>query len=162
MNERFTDSGMWKIPSNVEEVPIDEDNREKLTITEEHCEKGASLMDKDHLFHGKPGIKLGFRRSNGEEGEFVVSPFLHDTEKMGIKGTIVNGEKVELICPSCGKPFPVLAECDRCEEGEMVLVQCNSSSDVINAVSFCNVFGCPNAMFINADRVIRGIEKNIL
>ena len=162
MSERFTDSGMWKIPTNVEEIPDNPENREKLTIREVRCADGSSLMDSDHPFDGEPGIKLGFRRPNGEQGFFVVSPFLHDTRKLALEGTIVEGEKVELFCPACGEAFPVLAACDRCGDGEMVLIHCGSSNDVVDAVSFCNVFGCPNAMFIQADRVIRGIEKTIL
>jgi hypothetical protein len=162
MSERFTDSGMLKIPTHVEEIPDTEENREKLTIKDARCLEGNSLMDPEHSFEGKPGIKLGFRRPNGEEGLFVVSPFLHDTRKTAISGTIVEGEKVTLFCPSCGKTFPILAACDRCKEGEMVLIHCGDSRNVTDAVSFCNVFGCPNAMFVMADRVIRGIEKNIL
>jgi len=160
MSERFTDSGMWKIPTRVEEVEDTEDNLQEITITAAFCSNGHSLLDNEHTFHGKPGIKMAFVRPNGEEGLFVVSSKLNDTEKVAIKGEIVNGEKVVLKCPECGTEFPILAPCDRCHTGEMVAIFSSQDLNMENSFSFCDLFGCPNAMMIHSDKIIRAIKRD--
>ena len=160
MNERFTDSGMLKIPSAIEGIPDSPERAPEITVTSAFCECGESLLDDTHKFNGYPGIKIGFRRPNGEEGLFVASPKLNDTAKEVLKGEVVTGEKVELFCPGCGKLFPVLAPCDRCENGEMVVVYRSEDFDISNSVSFCNIFGCPNAMLIQSDKVIMAMERD--
>lgn len=162
MEDRFTESGMLKIPTVVEEVPDIPERAAELTVNAAFCITGESLLDPEHLFDGKPGIRIGFRRPNGETGEFVASPKINCTEKVLVSGEIVPGEKVELFCPACGEPFPILAPCDRCEEGDMVVMYRSTDYDVNNAVSFCNIFGCPNGMLIQSDRVIRAMERDSL
>lgn len=162
MSELFTDSGRLKIPSREEQLESSAANRSNLTIHGAWCPAGHDLIDPEHPVSGNPGLKLGFIRPNGEYGEFVVSPLLNDTTKIPLQGEIVNGEKVQLVCPECREPFPLLALCDRCNTGEMVLIYCNREQDVYDSVSFCNLFGCPNAMLIRADRVIRAIERESL
>lgn len=162
MSELFTDSGRLKIPGQEEHLQTTEENRKQLTINGAWCSAGHYLLDEEHPVHNLPGLKLGFIRPNGEYGEFVVSSMLNDTAKIAISGEIVNGEKVQLVCPECREPFPLLALCDRCNTGEMVLIYCNQNLDVYDSVSFCNLFGCPNAMLIQSDKVVRAIERDSL
>jgi len=159
MDDRFTDSGMLKIPAAVEEVPDSPERAAEITVSDAFCACGESLLDPEHAFDGLPGIKIAFRRPNGEEGLFISSPKINDTSKQILSGKVVQGEKVELFCPECGKAFPILAPCDRCENGDMVLIFRSRESDISNSVSFCNIFGCPNAMLIQSDKVIRAIER---
>lgn len=160
MDDRFTDSGMLKIPSAVEEVPDSPERAAEITVSGAFCACGESLLDTENSFDGAAGIRIGFRRPNGEEGLFVASPKINDTSKKVLKGEVVEGEKVELFCPGCGKAFPILAPCDRCKNGEMVVIFRSKEYDISNSVSFCNIFGCPNAMLIQSDKVIRAIKRD--
>jgi hypothetical protein len=160
--ERFNQDGMLKIPGLVEEVQDTPEFREKLTVQSAFCHNGHSLIDNDHRFAGAPGIRLAFVRPNGERGLFVVAAKLNDTDKVTLEGQVVNGEKVALLCPVCGEALPILASCDRCDDGEMVLVYASELRNVEDSISFCNVVGCPNALFIRSDRVIRAIGREVL
>ena len=160
MDDRFTDSGMLKIPSAVEEVPDNPERVSEITVSGAFCECGESLLDLENCFDGAPGIRIGFRRPNGEKGIFVASPKINDVSKKVLEGEVVTGEKAQLFCPECGKPFPVLAPCDRCKDGDMVVIFCSRDFDISSSVSFCNIFGCPNAMLIQSDKVIRAMERD--
>ncbi len=161
MSDRFLSNGRLKIPANITNVEEDEITDKKLIIASAYCQAGHSMIDNEHTFEGAPGIKIGFRRQNGEVGKFVVSAKLHDVSKVCLKGEIVIGEKVELICPKCGKTLPILADCDRCEDGDMVMIYKNANAVSIDSFAFCNVFGCPNSLLIDSNNIIRAIGRNL-
>jgi len=161
MSDRFLNNGRLKIPANIINVKEDEIGEEKLIIASAYCQDGHSMIDNEHTFEGEPGIKIGFRRQNGEVGEFVVSAKLNDVSKIALKGEIVVGEKVELICPECGKALPILSDCDRCEGGDMVMIYKNVNAESTDSFSFCNVFGCSNCLLIDSNKIIRAIGRNL-
>jgi hypothetical protein len=162
MPDRFTDTGMLKIPTVVEEVPDLPERAADITVHAAFCSCGASLLDKDHRYNGLPGIRMDFRRPNGETGSFVTCPKINDVCKEVLSGSVVNGEKLDLFCPECGASFPVLAPCDRCDGGDMVVIYRSQEYDINNSYSFCNIAGCPNGMLIESDRVIRAMERDSL
>lgn len=158
MSERFTESGMWKIPTHVEKVPDTEQNRSQLTVSTAFCPNKHKLIDKKNKVDDVPGIKLAFTRPNGDKGVMVVSAVINSTNKIALQGDIIEGEQVTFSCPECGAELPVLAPCERCNTGKMVLIYLSEALDVQNSVSFCDLMGCPNAMLIHSDRVIRALE----
>lgn len=162
MSERFSDSGMLKIPTHVEEVEDIPENSEKISVKEAYCPNGHSLMDNEHTFNGMPGIKMAFIRPNEKKGVFSVSSKIGDLSKKTISGEIVEGEKVTLCCPECSAHFPVLAQCDKCKNGDMVLIYLSKELDVSDSASFCNLFGCPNTMLIKSDTIIRAMARDTL
>jgi len=162
MDTRFTEFGMWRLPERVEKLESTAENREALSLEAAFCPKGHNLLDSDGNLAGGPGIVLSFTRPNGETGKVLISPRLEDLAKKVLEGDLVRGERVSLFCPVCGTPLPVLAQCDRCHTGDMCVLYCSPALSIEDSVAFCNVVGCPNAMLIRSDRVIRALERDML
>ena len=61
---------------------------------------------------------------------------------------------MKLLCPVCKEELPVLQPCDECGEGEIRLLFCSEEADEQNAIGFCDVVDCPNAVLISAGKLI--------
>jgi hypothetical protein len=126
------------------------------------CSKGHNLVSPEETLHGQAGIRLAFVRPNGEEGLVVISTRLGDITKHTLKGELVRGERVALSCPVCNAALPVLAQCDRCHTGDMCVLFASEKLSIEDSVAFCNVVGCPNAMLIHSDTIIRALGRDSL
>lgn len=162
MEDRFTGFGMWRLPERVEKLKPTPENSEVLSLETVFCPKGHGLVSGEHTLEGEAGILLAFTRPNGEKGQVLVSTRLGHLSKKTIQGELVPGERITLACPVCGTPLPILAQCDRCHNGDMCVLYCSPALSIEDSVAFCNVVGCPNAMLIRSDRIIRAIERDML
>jgi hypothetical protein len=125
----------------------------KFVITEAYCPNGCSLMDKDHMINGYPGIRLRFKRKK-TEGEFIISAIEGDLEKIILSGTLKNKVKDELYCPHCNTMLEKLLKCDCQPDADMVVIGMTPKLDFNNAVALCNVTGCSNGATIDSGSVI--------
>ena len=162
MDERFNEHGMWRLPERVEKLDSSEGNRETLRIAAAFCPNGHDLVSETEKVAGEAGIVLAFRRPNGETGQVAISTRLEDLSKKVLSGDFVKGERIALSCPVCGAALPVLAQCDRCHTGDMCVLYCSPALSFSEAVAFCDVVGCPNAMLVRSDRIIRALERDKL
>ncbi|MBN1424035.1 hypothetical protein JXA88_05705 [Candidatus Fermentibacteria bacterium] len=151
----YDKDGKLRIPSP-DEWPMAKDAvRHAVTVGEAYCPQGHDLVDRDRLIGDLPGIRLGFRRPGGEVGEVVLSPTLGCFDKIVLSSELVEGEELQLFCPQCYTPLPILREC-HCREGAVVnMLYLTRANDPYDAIAFCNVVGCHNSALIKSGEVIR-------
>ena len=75
-NSMFNQDGRLHIPKSKSIKKVVVEKKEAVEIKEAYCPKGHNLITTETVIDGFPGIRMGFRRKNGEEGEFVVSAIL--------------------------------------------------------------------------------------
>ncbi len=160
MQKRFDREGRLIVP--IAEHEKDASTHEKrFVVTEAYCQNGHSLMDKEHVIDGYPGIRLKFERP-GHKGEFVLSAVEGSIEKIMVSGTLEDHVKDDLFCPHCGVKLQVLTDCGCRDEGEMVVLGLSPKLDFNNAIAFCNVTGCNRGVFVKSGEVIRRVRLNAL
>ena len=161
--ERFTKDGMWIIPLSNMTVKKDkgEESNIRYLINEAYCPNGCSIIDEEHKINGAPGLRIRYKRS-GFEGDFVISAIEGDFDKMVLSGELADGVKDDLYCPHCGVKFGILVNCNCKKDADMVIVGLTPKLDINNAVTFCNVTGCSNGVFIKAGKALRhaGLGKS--
>ncbi|MCU0613281.1 MAG: hypothetical protein MUE60_16035 [Candidatus Eisenbacteria bacterium] len=151
----YDKDGRLRIP-NPDEWPVAKAFvREAVTVSAAFCPEGHDLVDPDRAIGGSPGIRIGFRRPDGEVGEVVLNPTLGCFDKIVLSSELVNGEELSLFCPVCHAPLPILMEC-HCQEGAVVnMLYLTRDNDPYHAIAFCNVVGCRNSSMIRTGDVIR-------
>jgi len=160
--ERFTKDGRWIIPLNERKSKKDtgkEDNIRYL-ISEAYCPNGCNIMDEAHKINGVPGLRIRYKRP-GVEGEFVISAIEGDFNKIILSGELKDKVKDNLCCPHCKVKFETLVNCNCKPDAEMVIIGLTPKLDINNAISFCNVTGCSNGIFIKSGDVLRHIRLGV-
>jgi len=125
------------------------------TVTRVYCPRGHNLLDICNTVDGLAGIRLVFRRPNGESGELVLSPTLGCFERLVLSGALVDGEKVEVSCPECGAELDRLGTCDclppeKGGPGQLFLLYLTPENTAEEAIMICNVVGCHNSSIRHA------------
>jgi hypothetical protein len=123
-------------------------------VDQVYCTNGHSLIDKEHLIHGYPGIRLSFKSPHGE-GEVVISALAGDLSKMTISGELEPGKRHDLSCPHCHVPLPVLMPCGCKRDGRLVVIGLTPQLNFNNAITLCDVAGCTNAALVSCGEIIR-------
>lgn len=154
---RFSKDGRLIIPVTERRHDVVSDDHVRYAVDRAYCPNGCDIMDAGHPIHGRPGLRMVFKRP-GMEGEFVISAIEGDFDKIMLSGTLAEGVKDDLYCPRCGVQFATLTNCDRCDKGDMVAIGLTPELDFNNAVTFCNVTGCRNGAFIRSGDVLRHIR----
>jgi hypothetical protein len=151
----FTSDGKLMIPINKRKKrrKNQSDDSVRYVVNKAYCPKGCNIVDKHHPINGVPGIRIAFESSKGA-GEFVVSAIEGDFEKKILSGILTPGEKYDLMCPHCRTKFKKLVNCNCSPDAEMVVVGLTSKLNYNNAITFCNVIGCPNGAFIKSGEAI--------
>ena len=156
---RFSKDGRLIIPlieKGKEKVKTD-DSKVRYVVNEAYCPNGCSLIDEKYPINGYPGLRIKFKRE-GCEGEFVVSAVEGDFEKIILSGNLIKGVKDNLYCPHCGAMFEKLVNCHCHADADMIVIGLTPKLDFNNAISFCNVTGCDNGVFVKSGEVIRRIR----
>ncbi|MFC1643679.1 hypothetical protein ACFL1F_01190 [Chlamydiota bacterium] len=161
-NSMFNKQGKLNIPKtkSIKKVIVEE--KELVEVEEAFCSKGHNLKSSENKFDGFPGIRMGFRKESGEEGEFVVSSILGKYEKKVVKGQIKKGEIIDLFCPICKTSFPVLSDCGGKKGSTIRLIFLTKKANINRSVSFCDCVGCSNSTLREAGEIIRSSQIKAL
>ena len=119
-----------------------------------YCTNGHSLIDKEHLVSGYPGIRLAFK-SPHHKGEVVISALAGDLSKTTISGELEPGARHNLSCPHCQVPLPMLMSCGCKRNGQLVVIGLTPHLNFNNAITLCDVAGCTNAALVSCGEIIR-------
>ena len=154
--ERFSKDGRLIIPlmERQENKKQIKEDMVRYVVTDAYCPNGCSIIDKKHLLHGVPGLRIRYKRPD-MEGEFVISAIEGDFDKVILSGELINGVKDDLFCPHCDAMFKILVNCNCRKDADMAVVGLTPKLNFNNAISFCNVTGCTNGTFIKSGDAIR-------
>ncbi|MBN2270178.1 MAG: hypothetical protein JXN61_06165 [Sedimentisphaerales bacterium] len=157
--DRFSKDGRMIIPlvQRKKEIERADEDKVRYVVTEAYCPNGCSIIDVEHKINGAAGLRMKFKRP-GAEGELVLSAIEGDFEKIILSGELQEGVKDELYCPHCGAMFKKLVNCSCKSDADMVVIGLTPKLDLNNAISFCNVTGCPNGTTIKSGDVIRHLR----
>lgn len=97
--ERFDERGKLIIP-RVNRSELGKPHKEEIVFSEVYCSKGHSIIDSENKIGGYPGIKMGFRRPNGESGMLAVISVLGRYDKSLLEGNLMEGEILEFFAPN--------------------------------------------------------------
>jgi hypothetical protein len=125
------------------------------TVTRVFCPNGHNLLDICNTINGLAGIRLAFRRPGGQTGELVLSPTLGCFDRLILCGELVEGEKLQVLCPECGVELDRLGTCEclppeKGEPGEFFLLYLTLENSPEEAIIICNVVGCHNSSIRHA------------
>ncbi len=157
--ERFSKNGKMIIPLGQRKKGTKKTEEEKVSyvVTEAYCPNGCNIIDGEHKINDAPGLRIKFKRP-GMEGELVLSAFGGDLGKIILSGELADGVKDELYCPHCDVMFKKLVNCSCNPDADMVVIGLTPELDFNNAISFCNVTGCPNGTSIKSGDVIQHVQ----
>jgi len=128
-----------------------------IVVTQAFCPNGHNLVDDaNETFDEYPGIRIKLV-SGEEQGEVFLSPFHGDASKRGKLDWVV-GTRLEVRCPMCDTPLPVLTKC-KCETpdgrgGELVKLYLTPRLSDSHMVVVCNVWGCRHSRTIDNWHII--------
>lgn len=113
----------------------------KILYEQLYCPQGHPLIKPGApLFDEKPGIEIF---CSGKSGQQIVylSPFQNDPRKK-FEFEFGKGEVLNLMCPSCHAPFPILAPHDCTPQAMYVMLFLDDKGDYNNSVCVCNAWNC--------------------
>ncbi len=118
--------------------------KEKLHITCAFGHNGHALVtEKSPQFSGQPGIRLWIKGKHREQ-LVTLSPFQGDSAKVHV-WEFEAGEVLDVRCPECRTPLPVLAPCGCTPDSCWVIIYLNQQQDNRDAIGVCNAWGCPRS-----------------
>ena len=128
-----------------------------IVVTQAFCPNGHNLVDPENeSFDEYPGIRIKLVAGD-DQGEVFLSPFHGDASKRG-RLDWENGTRLEVQCPTCDTPLPVLTKC-KCESsdgrgGELVKLYLTPGLSDSHMVVVCNVWGCRHSRTIDNWHII--------
>ena len=161
-NSMFDQDGRLHIPKSKSIRKVIVEQKEAVEIKEAFCSKGHSLISDENKIDDFPGIRMGFANEKGEEGEFVVSAILGKYGKKMVSGSFNEGEILELFCPVCKTPFPILSDCGGKPGSTVRMIFLTPEANINHSVSFCNCAGCSNSALHESGKVIRSSQLRAL
>lgn len=115
-------------------------------VSECYCHQGHSLLSELATFDGLPGLTIRLRSAAGQ-GLLSLSPIIGDKQRSFFDLERVEGEIVELCCPTCQEPFPVYNTCP-CG-ADLVTLFTTPKADYANVIGICRRIGCLHAEIIS-------------
>ena len=91
-------------------VSTEEETVRDQVVSECYCHNGHSLLSGLATFDGLPGLTVKVCSGN-QSGMLSLSPIIGDKHRHFFDFIRVDGEIVQLSCPTCGEPFPVYDTC---------------------------------------------------
>ena len=160
MEERFTEFGMWRMPERVDTLESTPENSAALSLGAAFCPKGHGLVSGEETSRGSQASSSHLPAPTARQ---AGSSFQHAwaTSQKSLRVSL-SGANGSLSPARSVAPLPILAQCDRCHTGDMCVLYCSPALSIDDSVAFCNVVGCPNAMLVRSDRIIRALERDIL
>lgn len=139
--ERFDQKGMMLFPN-----PIKRDflSAPKVVVFSSCCcPQGHNLISSRASFNGYPGILLGARKKDGSQGLVALSPIFGEKSRITWDIDLKADERVELFCPHCSTPLPVLSPCP-CG-GDLRALFTTHQRNFSDSLSVCDRVNCFNA-----------------
>jgi hypothetical protein len=94
-------------------------------------------------FRDQPGIQLWVKGKRREQ-VVTLSPFQGDNAKVYV-WEFEAGEVLDVRCPECRTPLPVLAPCPCSPDSCCIVIFLNEHQDYNDAMGVCNAWGCPRS-----------------
>ena len=111
-------------------------------VTECYCQNGHSLLSDLVCYNGYDGLTVKLRTPE-QEGLLSLSPVIGDKSRSFFDFERIEGEIVEICCPTCDEPLPVYSECS-CG-AELVAMFTQQKIDYANCIGICQRIGCLNS-----------------
>ncbi len=121
-----------------------------IIVTQAYCPNGHKLVaDGNASFDGHPGLRL--RVSHGDQAaEVVLSPIHGDAKKQLVSGQVpADGARLEVSCPECGVPLPVLESCVSGDGGSLRVIYLTARRHEGSVALVCDVWGCPYSRILD-------------
>jgi len=125
-------------------------------LAECYCHNGHSLLSDLVTYNGYDGLTVKLRTST-QEGTLSLSPVIGDKSRSFFDFERVEGEIVEICCPTCNEPLPVYNECT-CG-AELVALFTEPKLNYANCIGICQRIGCLNSEILTT-RALRLLGRN--
>jgi len=136
------------------ELPDEEVSFE--VITECYCQNGHSLLTDLVTYNGYKGLTVKLRTAT-QYGTLSLSPVIGDKSRSFFDFERVEGETVEICCPTCEEPLPVYNECS-CG-ADLVALFSEPKPNYANCIGICQRIGCLNSEILTT-RALRLLGRN--
>lgn len=114
-------------------------------VTHCYCQNGHTLLDNTHPFKGFDGLTVQLKNAN-QTGTLSLSPIIGDMDRTFIDFDRVEGELVEICCPTCSEPLP---DYDTCSCGaHLVSMFTSPDQNFANCIGICPRIGCLHSKII--------------
>ena len=111
-------------------------------VSECFCHNGHSLLNDLVTYNGYPGLTVLLRTAE-QEGTLSLSPVIGDKSRSFFDFERVEGECIEICCPTCREALPVYSEC-ACG-ADLVAMFTEQKVDYANCIGICQRIGCLNS-----------------
>jgi len=114
-------------------------------VTECYCHNGHSLISDTATFNGFKGLTV-ILRNERQNGQLALSPIVGDMSRTFFNFERVEGELVEICCPTCLEPLP---HYDACTCGAYLAAMFTSpDKNYANCIGICQRIGCLHSKII--------------
>ena len=114
-------------------------------VTNCYCHNGHNLLDPAHRFDDFAGLTVQLRTEN-QAGLLSLSPIIGDLDRTFIDFNGIEGELVEINCPTCAEPLP---DYDKCSCGAyLVAMFTTPDNNFANCIGICPRIGCLHSKII--------------
>ncbi len=127
-------------------VSTDEEKVRDRLVSECYCHNGHNLLTEVATFDGLPGLTIRLIAGT-RQGLLSLSPIIGDKNRSFFDFERVEGEVVDLCCPTCAEPFPVYNACP-CG-ADLVTLFTTPKADYANIIGICRRIGCLHAEIIS-------------
>ncbi len=128
-----------------------------LVISHCYCPEGHNLVSNRAIFDGYEGILLKVRKGD-QTGLVALSPVYGVKSRISLDIQLNKDDLLELMCPTCGKPFPVYQPCS-CG-GQLVTIFMDERINYSNCMLICNRVDCFNAELRFHDELVHYDNMN--
>jgi len=125
-------------------------------VTECFCHNGHTLITDLATFGDFNGISI-MLKSPSQQGMLSLSPVIGDKSRSFFNFHRVEGETIDICCPTCAESLPIYNECS-CG-ANLVAMFTTPKADFANCIGICQRIGCLHAE-IKSNRALRLYSRN--
>ncbi len=146
----FDSKGRFYIPSKKKcEESLESD---VVVLKNCYCHNGHNLVSNRAKFGDCNGIVLKAKNKSGT-GYIALSPIWGDKSRMNFNIELIEGGKIQLLCPECDEPLSNYSKCN-CD-GEMIVLFLTKNNDFSECIGICNRVGCQHSEFKTSNELLR-------
>ena len=133
------------------ESSVIRDEKGRIVLTKAYCHNGHYLITDEQKFEGYSGIKI-IAVHEDKESVIILSPILNDHRK--VCPVYPHLTVLELLCPVCKEPLPLLAPCDCTAGSNYRTIYLRKDADIHWSIGICNAYGCPHSFIRDGEEII--------